>query len=186
MGRCSVKCVTCGVRERHVSRTSRVLPRCQTCESARQSRYYRDNHDQVSRRHTEYAEENRERKRGYLREYYQSHREDFYARVAIRRSRKLGLPCERVTVREVAARDGAHCWMCGDELSEYDPAHLDHLIPLSASDDQLAGWKLTNPGTVLANMSLACPSCNLSKGAQIVVPAVTRYLRNASLAQVAA
>lgn len=130
----------------------------------------------------EYMPRHRDRKRAYDREYVQKNWDRDYpyrlANFRKRYARKLSLPSELVTIRDVALRDSSWCWLCGDELSDLDPSHMDHLIPLAADPELLARWGIENPGTVLANMALACPPCNIRKSNKILPCAIARYLRN--------
>lgn len=148
--------------------------------------YRKTNQDRILEKRRDYYEANRDQIAVYNREYHEKNRDDPKYRAqrnAVQRKRralKRSLPFEKVLLREIALRDGATCWMCGDELSEWNPAHLDHLVPLSADTDQLAAWSLENPGTVRSNMALACPSCNIRKWNRIMPCALARHLRNLS------
>jgi len=74
------------------------------------------------------------------------------------RERKRLLRSDWNEVRgQVIARDGYTCAYCGDDTS--DP-HIDHIHPLSKGG--------TND---LSNLTVACPSCNLKKGAKILAAA---------------
>lgn len=133
--------------------------------------YRKENRDKIARKDREYREANRDNPQ------FKAARA---ARIRTRRSRKRSLPSETVLLREIALRDGATCWICGDELSEWNPAHLDHLVPLSASTELLEAWGMSNPGTVRANMALGCPTCNIRKSNRLMPCALARYLRNLS------
>lgn len=174
-------------------------PSCKVCVIEAGRKWREANREVDRERSRTYRSENPEKFRASLKRYYQANkpaareykrawdaanpdkvRAQVMRKNARRRARLYGLPNEPVIFRDVAVRDGAHCWMCGDELCEYSPAHLDHLIPVSATNDGLEVWGLRNPGTVTANMALCCPACNLRKGARIMLCAVARYLVNAS------
>lgn len=136
--------------------------------------YYQQNRNRIAERDRKYREVNRHR----IAEQRRANRTYHTSLQARRRARKKSLPFETVLPRDVAIRDGAWCWMCGDELSDYDPAHLDHLIPVAADPEELERWNVVNPGTVHANMCLACPGCNYRKSNRIMLCAVARYLVN--------
>ena len=55
-------------------------------------------------------------------------------------------------------RDGGVCQKCGKEVPLWD-YHVDHIIPISKGGDE---WELTN-------LELSCPTCNLKKGAKLVL-----------------
>lgn len=135
----------------------------------RARKWFRDNPERAAMNAERWKERNPDKYRSMLR-----------ARSAKREALKRSLPSETVHLREVAFRDGATCWMCGDELSEWNPAHLDHLVPLRASVELLEAWNLSNPGTVRANMALACPTCNIRKSNRVMPCALARYFRNLS------
>lgn len=121
-----------------------------------------------------------DRAREQQREYYWKNvdrkREERRRLEGKRRARKFELPTEDVVTLDLVSRDGASCWMCGVELSEWDDVHWDHLIPLSMSTAFLG---VDNPGTVKANLALACGTCNVKKKDARMLCAFARYLRNA-------
>lgn len=172
------------------SREYREANRDQIAEKSRE--YYEANRDRLSEYYREYREANRDRIVEHQREYYEANRDQPWfkeakrALVRKRRALKQSLPSERVILRDVTRRDGAHCWMCGDELSEYNPGHLDHLVPIKADGGLLAAWGLENPGTVLANMALACPPCNIRKSNRVMPCALARYMANLNAESVVA
>lgn len=157
-------------------------PRCKSCMSAYYAEHYQNNRERRITQVREYYRANQPRISEYWKQYRKDNADVVKYRklkyVHARRARKLLLPYETVAVKQVAVRDGAWCWLCGDELSDFDPSHMDHLIPLSADTDLLTAWGVENPGTVLANMALACPSCNMSKSNKVLPCAIARYLRN--------
>lgn len=127
----------------------------------------------------EWARSNPDRRKMTQSRWFVDNRDIAMSRTRERRALVAGLPSESVTLKEVSLRDDAHCWMCGNELCEYNPAHLDHLIPVASDDDVLREWGVENPGTVLPNMALACPSCNNRKSNRFMLCAAVRYFRNA-------
>lgn len=164
-------CTKARVKQRYAERRDEI--------SIRASARYYNNRDAVRARTAEYQRKNPEKAAVWKAKYRSRNRSRYSAYGRERASRIRSLPAERVSISDVSARDGAWCWMCGCELSEFSPAHLDHLVPVSAGADLLASFGLTNPGTVLANMALACPPCNIRKSNKILMCAVVRYLRNA-------
>jgi 5-methylcytosine-specific restriction endonuclease McrA len=71
-----------------------------------------------------------------------------------RRARKLavGGSYTPADIEAIRAAQGNRCYLCGKKLKRF---HIDHFIPLA-----LGGTN--DPG----NLRLACPKCNLSKGAK--------------------
>lgn len=118
----------------------------------------------------------REQQRAYYWENVEKKRAERRRLEGKRRTRKLNLPTEDVVTLDLVSRDGAQCWMCGIELSEWDAVHWDHLIPLSMVG---SFHGIENPGTVKANLALACRDCNLKKKDSHMFCAFARYLRNA-------
>lgn len=182
---------------RHSETSDGVSSSCKECTKARSKvRYelnrdilskqaaarYRKNVDAIKERVKRYRSENPDKVQVWREDWMRSNpeklREIRSADSRSKRARRRQLPSEAVTVRQIALRDGAHCWLCGDELSDFDPSHMDHLIPLSAKSELLAVWGIENPGTVVANMALACPPCNIRKSNKILPCAIARYLRN--------
>lgn len=145
-------------------------PECRDCANA----YKRSPRGRDVRRARGTSEKTRERNRVWR----AKNRSRLTAYERHHQALKRSLPSETVILHDIAVRDGAWCWVCGDELSEYNPAHLDHLVPILADAEQLTVWGVENPGTVAANMSLACPSCNIRKSNRVMLCALARYLRN--------
>lgn len=177
-------CTKCGVEKSldyfHRQKSGRFgrASTCKECRVLESRKYYESNRRAIRDKQSAYRDDNSDKIRDGLKKYYAGNRQWFIARNTAVRSLRKSLPSERVTVKQVALRDGAHCWLCGDELSDFDPSHMDHLIPLAADPELLSIWGVDNPGTVLANMALACPSCNIRKSNKILPCAIARYLRN--------
>lgn len=57
--------------------------------------------------------------------------------------------------RVIYERDGGICMKCGKKVTR-DNYHVDHIIPISKGGSE---WDLNN-------LELACPECNLKKGAK--------------------
>lgn len=164
---------------------------CKTCRSG-SSRVYRESNPDyfrtwklanrgslnagARRRRAADPEKYRRQQRSYYWDNVEKKRSERRRIETKRRTRKLELPVEDVVTLDLVARDGAHCWMCGAELSDWDDVHWDHLIPLSMSTTFLG---VKNPGSVKANLALACSTCNVKKRDSLMLCAFARYLRNA-------
>ena len=75
---------------------------------------------------------------------------------AVRRARLLGQFVERVYRSVVFKRDKGRCGICRRKV---DPAnwHLDHIVPISRGGEHS-----------YANVQVAHPFCNVSKGAKLI------------------
>lgn len=69
---------------------------------------------------------------------------------------KIGLRQQYVSRRFIYDRDHGTCHLCG-ERRPFDDFHLDHITPLARGGTHTAD-----------NLAVACPSCNMSKGARIL------------------
>jgi 5-methylcytosine-specific restriction endonuclease McrA len=95
---------------------------------------------------------------------WHSHRETRYQNNRDRRARAAALPTETYTREQIIAHRGTICHLCGEHT---DDPHIDHLIPLLATREQLAAFGIDrHPGNVIANLDIACPTCNYAKGAR--------------------
>lgn len=89
-----------------------------------------------------------------------------------RRARKLSLPSERYTRSDVIAQQGGEfCWKCRVSLigKTNRQAPVDHLIPLAARVPE--NFPIEHPGDVLANVALACQSCNNMRSSRLEIAA---------------
>lgn len=73
-----------------------------------------------------------------------------------RRARKLknGGTHTAADIRAQYNSQDGNCWWCGNKI--IDVYHVDHIVPLSRGGSNAAG-----------NLVIACPRCNLSKGAKM-------------------
>jgi len=71
----------------------------------------------------------------------------------------MGTDWKRVR-RVVYERDGGICMICGSRIRRHQKFHVDHIVPLSKGGAEFD----------LTNLQLACPQCNLYKGAKTVEP----------------
>lgn len=94
-----------------------------------------------------------------------------------RRARLAELPSEPYTVAQIIERDGPECWMCGVVPTGNDQT-VEHFIAAATESGALVWWGIENPGDVLANVAIACRSCNARKLNRIMPCAVAKYLRN--------
>lgn len=192
---------------KQASNTDGLTSMCKPCGRERAREYGRRNRDKVNEknrawraanidRHREtsrawkaanaerVAEANRrmyaadvEGQKARAREWNRANPDHNRGRIAQRRARGRDLPADLILLPALITRDGGRCWMCHETSPRW---HMDHLIPLSANPDVLASWGLENPGTVEANMALACPACNARKAQRLMVCAIARYLKNAA------
>lgn len=108
-------------------------------------------------------------KRIYNKQYYQDHKEQFFARArllnpgynAVRRARELGNgSVEDIDRRAVWGRDEGCCrikLVCDGIFVPFDKMHLDHVIPLSKGGTHT--WN---------NVQVGCAPCNLKKGGELL------------------
>ena len=101
--------------------------------------------------HAAHREENREKRAAYNRQWSEENREKEAAGSQRRRARKMAVTIEDFDVMEVWERDGEVCTYCGST----EDLTLDHVVPLSRGGTH-----------ALANLRVACRSCNSSKGAK--------------------
>lgn len=145
--------------------------------SAYYQRYYAERREYHAQRGREWRERNRDRHRKYMESYRREKREELleYKRrynaanqdrrtdwEAARRARLKSAAVEDVRRREVYERDGGKCCLrlvcSGRKRLPFDGGwHLDHIVPLSHGGDHS-----------YANVQVACPECNMAKGAQPV------------------
>lgn len=205
------RCANCVNSARRASRIAdperaRALDRARDREKRRVNdrAYHARNRQARNETCAAYAARNRERLREYHRARYSANRERDLAKSerwrlahpvesrehrrlasARRRARLRGLPAEAFTVADVWTRDVvdgvAICYLCELPVA-LDVAHIEHLIPVAATPENLSVFNLSNPGTVLANVTLAHASCNKSKGGSIDPRAVALYRAQTSLA----
>jgi 5-methylcytosine-specific restriction endonuclease McrA len=79
-----------------------------------------------------------------------------------RRARKRDQFVEKIDPMIVYSRDEGLCGIC--DTTVYGEFHIDHVVPLSKGGEHS-----------YANVQLAHPSCNLSKGANIMNAMITKY-----------
>jgi 5-methylcytosine-specific restriction endonuclease McrA len=106
-------------------------------------------------KHRLYRAANAEKERARKRLYHQTHPEIEAARFRRRKARKRGAPGSHSACDVLAqlARQKGRCYWCQVRVgNEY---HVDHVMPLSAGGSD-------GP----ENLVIACPDCNLRKGAQ--------------------
>lgn len=145
---------------------------CKTCARAARKDYYRRHPVESRQAALQWHRDNRDLSLEKSARYHREHKEEIAARKA--RERKLPGKQEEYTARQSAYRarkagsEGSHtaedvadllveqaglCFWCDVEVG--DNYHVDHVIPLvmGGSDGK-------------ENLVIACPSCNLRKGAK--------------------
>jgi hypothetical protein len=111
-------------------------------------------------------------------------RETRYQNNRDRRVRAAALPTESYTREQLIALRGTICHLCGEHT---DDPHIDHLIPLLATPEQLAAFGIdSHPGNVIVNLDIACPTCNYAKGARFTQHDVDLWRRHSTLEDVPA
>lgn len=184
------RCKSCGeeklLSEYH--KTSRTkdgrIARCKVCKAAYNKPEEKRAYDLV------YRAENRDRRLAGYKKYAVEHSEEIasYNRTEIRReqgrvnerkkrARRAELPYETYTTQQVIDRDGPQCWMCGCVPTGRNRT-VEHLIAILTSSEDLIKWKIEHPGDVLANVAIACQSCNSRKLNRIMPCALARHYTN--------
>lgn len=169
----------------------RISPEARKERRAEYQRAYREaNRERIAEYQRAYREANRDRLRAYdraryparrenvleyLRAYYEANKEKFRTaghkwkltnkerrvaldRAAVERRRARNLGAEGTyTAADVQAqyeRQKGRCYWCGVRVG--DTYHVDHVVPLSRGG---SNWP--------ENLVVACPTCNMSKGAKL-------------------
>lgn len=112
-----------------------------------------------------------ERRRAYGRSAYARNKEAYKARAAERdRKYKLrganGLRYDRRDVLRLMTLQKGRCFWCDAALDRF---HVDHLVPLSKGGEH-----------EVANLVLACPTCNLRKHAMLPMDFAARLREEAA------
>jgi 5-methylcytosine-specific restriction endonuclease McrA len=93
-----------------------------------------------------------------------------------RRAVKRGLPYVAYTAQEILTRDNAVCCLCGFDVDTSN-FHIEHIVPLQVDPQLLLSYGIhEHPGDVPWNVSVAHPSCNLSKGNRMTQEDAANYL----------
>lgn len=122
-----------------------------------QSRRYREaNHDKVREQDRRYREANAERRREYQRRYNEANPEKVKEKDRRHRARKAGAGGTHTAedIRTIYDSQKGRCWYCLKPLN--GTYHVDHRIPLARGGSNAP-----------ENIVIACPTCNLSKGARL-------------------
>jgi hypothetical protein len=145
-------------------------------ENARLFRATPQGKAQTARDNARNRELNADRNRQLTADWFKRNPEYRSFKESQRRARKLGLPAEPWSEAEIIARDGFVCWLKGCAVGgvlrdgRRDWA-VDHFIPLNCDYPN-------HPGTVLANLGIACATCNSSKRNKLLPEAIARYESN--------
>jgi 5-methylcytosine-specific restriction endonuclease McrA len=119
---------------------------------AKQRKYHAE-HPEVRKA---YYENNKEKFREYQQQYRQTEQGKMFFRIRQQRRRfrkaAAGGVFSITDIEAIRVAQGNRCYLCGKKLKAY---HIDHFIPLALGGTNDAG-----------NLRLACPKCNLSKGAK--------------------
>lgn len=89
--------------------------------------------------------------------YHQANKEKSQQGAALRKARKLGNECERVSYVAILAKWGMVCHICGGEIADRSDLHFDHVIPLARGGAHAE-----------RNIKPSHAFCNLSKGARLL------------------
>ena len=127
-------------------------------EKARESRkrYYETHKDEIKAKEHKRFSENKERSALLHRIWRKSHKE--YSAIWARRYRARKFSAEGShSIKDVSLilkNQSYKCWWCGKSVKS-KKYHVDHIIPLSKGGSDNA-----------ANLCIACPECNMSKGSK--------------------
>lgn len=131
--------------------------------------YYEEHKERITKRHKAWRQANRDRLNAYNRAWRKSHPRSRSAHDHRRRIRKLeaGGTFTAKQVRRLFDLQKGHCWWCGPgcEVDLTKGYHIDHRVPLSKGGSNN-----------ISNIVLACPKCNLSKGAKLPTDFIGRLL----------
>lgn len=118
----------------------------------RAARYRQDHHAECLAKQRAWFEQHPERAKFYTVKYRQKRAEHRHQR----RARLLGATGTHTAadVRAQYERQHGHCFWCGAKVT-WRKKHIDHVIPLALGGSN-------GP----ENLVIACPSCNLAKGAR--------------------
>lgn len=124
-------------------------------ELARVKTYRKAHPEKTRAQYQRWSLKNPEKKKDNYRKWCKANPEKLRANAHRRRALKLSSEASPVPFDEVTQlkRQKHRCYYCGCKLDKY---HIDHVIPLSRGGSD-------HPD----NKVLACPSCNLSKGAKL-------------------
>lgn len=112
------------------------------------------NPDKVKAHKSASQKRNRASANERTRRFNERHPEKRLEAVHARRARVLGNGGKytSIDIEAIRTAQGNRCYLCGKRLKTF---HIDHFIPLALGGTNDAG-----------NLRLACPACNLSKGAK--------------------
>jgi hypothetical protein len=151
--------------QRVKTRVSDYRIKYQDAYKARNSRYYQAQRDIISINRANRSEAERQKERDRVKRHNDRNPQQRLARVTARRALKMGaLVGKKFTYRDIIARDGLKCYICGyDTIPNCADIKLrptvEHLVPL-----------IINGSHSLERAALAHFSCNCSKGRLKVEP----------------
>lgn len=171
------RCSKCGLTKdtSEFSRDSRakdgLRQQCKTCRCTYQKQYYKENTQEIAEYYKEWRKKNIDKLNKYSREWAKEHPETVKSNKkewkiknpgAVRahthtyQARKIGASGSHTAAdikHQYEAQEG-RCYWCGAAVG--DNYHVDHVIPLAKGGSN-------GP----ENLVIACPPCNLSKGAKL-------------------
>jgi 5-methylcytosine-specific restriction endonuclease McrA len=114
------------------------------------------NPEKVRERNRKYREENRQRYIEHARAWREANPEKVRAAKVRRRARKRNATGSFTAedIKAIYKSQEGRCWWCQCEVG--DTYHIDHIIPLARGGSNAAN-----------NLVIACPTCNLQKGAKM-------------------
>lgn len=159
----------------HVSRTGNgrtgYTPRCKVCACLARKTYYYANVAAEKERHWEWTQKNREKVNAHARKSRNKHSEKYKERDKAWRLKNKAVILANNRARKAAIRQADREPYTGDDLLQmwyaqsglcfycnvplFAHYHVEHMIPLSRGG-----------ADKLENLCLACPTCNLRKGAK--------------------
>lgn len=115
---------------------------------------YEKNRDEILRKGRERYQRNKQRLKGVRKKWEQNNKAVRREITTRRRTRKLNNGIFKVTNKELNKMLNSLCYICQEAKCE----HIDHIIPISKGGTHSIG-----------NLAPSCKSCNLRKGAKLLI-----------------
>jgi len=126
-----------------------------TQKAIRGAKRYKEHKTQIAAQCTVYRKTHKIQTAATVAAWHKGHMDKVRDIKARRRALKAGATVEKVNRALVYERDSGRCHLCGRKVNP-KKWHLDHIIPLSKGGEHS-----------YRNVAVACPKCNMSKGAKV-------------------